>query len=469
MPADRAKKVGFPGDVTENICIVPLSSRDPAADAVRGWSKSNSHAANMTTKSHRLIGVGVAKGPKGYYFTQLFSGSLEPRPKNQKKEKVELGMVFNTKNRKKLKAVKVDTDLPYNSEDKELAEILLDSWNRSDFPLDQRYDYRNVRAFLYLVENHDDTLVVVKSLRALGGLYSYNPESSASYTKPGVGTVYYRRLQIDKNIKRVVKNAMKSPDKGIRNTAYGVFSSSYSKENVDSDQEQTLLRRYRSETGNPRENALHAICRIKQESKVRDDLVLEVMRGGDTKAIHDVLLFFPRDAKISPQGQKALVRGGYGLTNHPVGGIRIAALGFMGKVVRTRTERNNFFKKLDRALFDASPGVRDRAAFLVRYHNSPGSIAHLVRLARDMGNSKLFERPDGVRVSNVGLERVGDQALRSLHELSRKLPGVEPFDYALQNAKSGTPTAAQLQTMSSEAKRAKAWYESQKHRLPTQF
>ena len=462
-PNDRARLAGYPNLVAENICIVPLSARNPGEVAFEKWKKSDGHAANMINVRHELIGVGVVKSPKGYYCTQLFSGEY------RKKGGARVNMVFNKKGGKALPPASLNTDPPYTLEDKTLARNLVRARMNRAFPQDQTHDYRNARAFLYLAEQHSDPAIARSALLALGRLYSRNPKARARFTKPAVGTVSYRRLPIDKNLKRVLSAALASENKQMRDAAYGVQMMCFGKYEMDAAVEKALADSVKTETGREKEHALQALARIEQRSELRDKAVLEALKGEDEGLILAALMAFPRKADISPVNRKALLKEGYRLCQHSQPGIRAVALNFVGKLARTGSEKASHRRALDIALFDTVPGVRERAAFRLGRDQGVGSIVHLVQLSGDMAVTKNFRYSEKFSSSMMGLERVGDQAMRALHELTKNLEGVEPFRYQLIDSQLGNPTNEELKIMLSESVRAREWLQSQRSALPKQF
>ncbi len=468
LPDDRARRAGYSRPVSENLCVVPLSAKDPGAVAFEYWRKSDAHASNMIGSRHKWIGVGAVRGSNGYYFTQLFAS--EDR-KDGDEGGAKINVTFNMKAGKALPPASLNTDLPYTEEDKRLAGLLVRARMNHSFPIDQAHDYRNARAFLYLAEHPElySERVSSDALKTLGGLYSHNPTAKARFSKPGVGTVSIQRLPIDKNLKRVLAAALTSKHKEIRDTAYMVLSISFGRSKMDPAFEKVLASSVRTENGPEKEHALLALSQLKQRSELRDEVVLEALKGEDQRLALTALMAYATEADISPVKRKELLTEGLRLYRHTEPGIRAAALEFIGRVARTESEKASLRQALDRALFDTAPGVRERAAFAVGRHDGVGSIVHLVRLSADMADTKDFAYLDVVKTSLVGLDRVGDQALRTLHKLTKNLPRVQPFQYKLIDSKSGTPTQRESQLIVSESARAQEWLRSQKSKLPTQY
>jgi uncharacterized protein YkwD len=67
-PFDRAEKAGISHSRAENIAY---GQRDAAA-VMEAWMNSAGHRANILDCSLRTLGVGVAEGPGGPWWTQLF-------------------------------------------------------------------------------------------------------------------------------------------------------------------------------------------------------------------------------------------------------------------------------------------------------------------------------------------------------------------------------------------------------------
>jgi uncharacterized protein YkwD len=70
-PWERMERAGYPNGGAENIGRGYLT----ADEAVRGWMGSRSHRANILNCSLTAIGVGVASGPGGLWWTQDFGYS----------------------------------------------------------------------------------------------------------------------------------------------------------------------------------------------------------------------------------------------------------------------------------------------------------------------------------------------------------------------------------------------------------
>ena len=68
-PGDRAEAAGYPSWSGENIAA---GYPTPTA-VVRGWLSSDGHRANILNCSFSRIGVGVAYGPGGPWWTQDFA------------------------------------------------------------------------------------------------------------------------------------------------------------------------------------------------------------------------------------------------------------------------------------------------------------------------------------------------------------------------------------------------------------
>ncbi|MCM6775571.1 CAP domain-containing protein [Nocardia sp. CDC159] len=88
-PGDRIAATGYKARTwAENIA---MGYRD-AKDVVNGWMNSPGHRANILNCGLREIGVGVAKGRQGLYWTQAFatpSGKGTDQPKPEKPTKPE--------------------------------------------------------------------------------------------------------------------------------------------------------------------------------------------------------------------------------------------------------------------------------------------------------------------------------------------------------------------------------------------
>ncbi|MCV2488489.1 CAP domain-containing protein [Geodermatophilus sp. YIM 151500] len=69
-PSDRAARAGVPGVQAENIAVGP----DDAATVMRVWLDSPDHRAAILDCELGTLGVGVADGPGGPWWTQLFAG-----------------------------------------------------------------------------------------------------------------------------------------------------------------------------------------------------------------------------------------------------------------------------------------------------------------------------------------------------------------------------------------------------------
>ena len=67
-PWDRMAAAGYPDAGAENIA----KGYPTAAAVVKGWMNSPGHRANILNCGLRAIGVGMASGPGGPYWTQNF-------------------------------------------------------------------------------------------------------------------------------------------------------------------------------------------------------------------------------------------------------------------------------------------------------------------------------------------------------------------------------------------------------------
>ncbi|MBX6769598.1 MAG: CAP domain-containing protein, partial [Actinomadura rubrobrunea] len=67
-PFERMKAAGYPNPAAENIA---MGYSSPEA-VMEGWMNSSGHRRNILDCSLRTIGVGVAKSPRGPYWTQDF-------------------------------------------------------------------------------------------------------------------------------------------------------------------------------------------------------------------------------------------------------------------------------------------------------------------------------------------------------------------------------------------------------------
>ncbi|WP_165368304.1 CAP domain-containing protein [Phytoactinopolyspora endophytica] len=67
-PGDRAEAAGYPRWSGENIAMGYAT----AEAVVDGWMNSEGHRANILNCDSAAIGVGVAEGDEGIYWTQLF-------------------------------------------------------------------------------------------------------------------------------------------------------------------------------------------------------------------------------------------------------------------------------------------------------------------------------------------------------------------------------------------------------------
>ena len=70
--ADRLRAAGKDFRAVGENLATNRNARDPVAAALSGWMKSPSHRRNILSEAYTETGVGICRGERGYYVTQVF-------------------------------------------------------------------------------------------------------------------------------------------------------------------------------------------------------------------------------------------------------------------------------------------------------------------------------------------------------------------------------------------------------------